>query len=96
MAEFCVSIADDDVGRVIEAMCANYGYQTDIPNPDFDPELPADPDTNPENITNPENSFQFANRMTRNYLMENTIAYELKKEKEAVPKPSPPNISDPS
>ena len=96
MAEFCVSIADGDVNRVIEAMCANYGYQAEIPNPNFDPELPVDPSTNPENITNPETSFQFANRMTRDYLMNNTVAYELRKEKEAVPQPTPPDITDPA
>ena len=47
MAQFCVDIADDDVERVITAMCANYKYQTHVPNPNFDPELPEDPDTNP-------------------------------------------------
>jgi len=96
MAEFCVSIADGDVNRVIEAMCANYGYQAEVPNPNFDPELPIDPNTNPENIANPESSFQFANRMTRDYLMNNTVAYELRKEKEAVPQPTPPDITDPA
>jgi hypothetical protein len=96
MAEFCVSIADGDVNRVIEAMCANYGYQAEVPNPNFDPELPVDPNTNPENIANPESSFQFANRMARDYLMNNTVAYELRKEKEAVPQPTPPDITDPA
>tara|TARA_R110002074_G_scaffold93028_1_gene203197 strand:+ start:261 stop:449 length:189 start_codon:yes stop_codon:yes gene_type:complete len=35
MAEFSIIIADSDVGRVIAAMCANYGYTENIPNPDF-------------------------------------------------------------
>jgi len=96
MAEFCVTIADGDVNRVVGAMCANYGYQAEIPNPSFDPELPVDPSTNPENVPNPESAFQFANRMARDYLMNNTVAYELRKEKEAVPKPTPPDITDPS
>ena len=46
--QFCVDIADGDVDRVITAMCANYNYQTEIPNPDFNPDLPVDPDTNPQ------------------------------------------------
>ena len=96
MAEFCVTIADGDVNRVIDAMCANYGYQAEIPNPAFDPELPVDPATNPENITNPETSHQFSNRMTRDFLMQNTVSHELKLEKAAVPQPTPPDITDPS
>ena len=95
MAQFCINIADADVNRVITAMCNNYGYQSQVPNPAFAPELPVDPDTNPESIPNPESSFQFANRMTRDFLMNNTIAYEIKKEKAAVPQPTPPDITDP-
>ena len=54
------------------------------------------PETNPERIPNPETQSQFANRMTRDYLMSNTVAYELKLERESVPKPTPPNITDPN
>ena len=96
MAEFSIIIADSDVGRVIAAMCAKYGYTENIPNPDFDPSLPEDPDTNPQYISNPETTNQFANRMTRDYLMNNTVAYELKLEKESVPTPTPPDISNPN
>ena len=96
MAVFSVNIDDADVGRVISAMCANYGYETEINNPDWNPSLPVDPETNPEKITNPETQSQFANRMTRDYLMSNTVAYELRVERENVPKPTPPNITDPN
>ena len=95
MAQFCVDIADSDVDRVITAMCANYKYQSQVPNPNFDPELPEDPDTNPQYITNPETPYQFVNRMGREFLENNTGAYELKKEKAAVPKPPAPDITDP-
>tara|TARA_A100001515_G_scaffold118061_1_gene100222 strand:+ start:412 stop:711 length:300 start_codon:yes stop_codon:yes gene_type:complete len=95
MAEFSITISDDDVGRVITAMCANYGYTENVLNPDFDPSLPEDPDTNPQYIPNPETAYQFANRMTRDYLMNNTVAYELKVEKQNVPKPTPPDITNP-
>ena len=40
MAVFSVNIADEDVGRVISAMCANYGYKAEINNPDWNPSLP--------------------------------------------------------
>jgi hypothetical protein len=96
MAEFCVTIADADVERVITAMCANYGYQAQIPNPAYDPNQPEDPSTNPINIPNTETRNQFSNRMTRDFLTSNTTAYELKKEKEAVPTPTPPTINDPN
>jgi len=94
MAQFCINIADGDVDRVITALCANYGYSAQISNPNFNGAIPEDPETNPEFITNPETRNQFANRMTRTFLMENTIAYELKKEKEALPQPTPPDITN--
>ena len=96
MAVFSVNIDNADVGRVISAMCANYGYQAQIENPSFDPSLPIDAYTNPETIPNPETQSQFANRKTRDFLMENTVAYELRVERENVPKPTPPNITDPN
>ena len=95
MAQFCVEIADADVDRVIVAMCANYGYQAMIDNPDFDSSLPEDPSTNPKEIDNPESPFQFANRKTRAFLAENTVAYEVKQAKAAITSPSGPDISDP-
>mgnify|MGYP001426612663 FL=1 len=96
MAVFSVNIDDADVGRVISAMCANYGYEPQIDNPNWNPSLPVDPETNPQKVANPETQSQFANRMTRDYLMSNTVAYELRVERENVPKPTPPNITDPN
>ena len=94
MAQFCITIADADVNRVITAVCANYGYDANIPNPDFDPSETIH--TNPATIPNPETSFQFANRMTRDFLMNHTISYELQVEKQNVPQPTPPDITDPA
>ena len=94
MAQFTITIADEDVSRVITALCKNYGYQSDIPNPDFDPSLTVN--TIPATIPNPESSAQFANRMTRGFLMEHTVAYELQLEKQNVPQPTRPVITDPA
>lgn len=94
MAQFCINIADGDVDRVITALCVNYGYGAQIANPSFNSGLPEDPETNPEFINNSETPNQFANRMTRIFLMENTISYEFKKEKEALPQPIPPDITN--
>ena len=77
-------------------MCGNYGYQAQIENPNFNPSVDLDPQTNPETIANPESQSQFANRKTRDFLMENTVAYELRLERENIPKPTPPNITDPN
>ena len=48
MAIFQLEIADDDVSRVFDAICSNYGYQANIANPDYvldtsDPENPVEP-----------------------------------------------------
>ena len=96
MAVFSVDINDADVNRVITAVCVNYGYKEQIENPNFDPEQEEDPNTNPRLITNPETTSQFANRKTRDFLMENTIAYEMKVLKESLAQPSPPSITDPN
>ncbi len=93
--QFCVDIDDSDVDRVITAMCANYKYKAEVPNPDFNPDLPPDPVTNPEDIPNPETPYQVVNRMGREFLENNTVAYELNQEKANVPQPTPPNITDP-
>jgi hypothetical protein len=77
-------------------MCGNYGYQDQIENPNFDPSLTIAPETNPETIPNPETQSQFANKITRDFLMGNTISYELRVEKENVPTPTPPDITDPN
>tara|TARA_R100001163_G_C4989670_1_gene142720 strand:- start:28 stop:318 length:291 start_codon:yes stop_codon:yes gene_type:complete len=94
MAVFSVIIADEDVGRVVDALCANYNYPAEVPNPNYDPNIPTDPIHNPEKIPNPESKNKFANRMTRDFLINNTTAYELRIEKEAVPIPTPPDIQD--
>jgi len=97
MATFCVEIADDAVERVIIAMCANYRYQAIVPNPAYDPHLdPPDPAV-PPTIPNPETTHQFANRMTRDYLINNTHAYEVQKAKTDAEHnvPAPPSVVDP-
>ena len=75
MAVFSVNISDSDVTRVITAVCSNYGYQELVENVNFDPSLPPHSQTNPETVPNPETQSQFANRKTRDFLMENTVAY---------------------
>ena len=35
MAQFCITIADGDVNRVITALCKNYGYSSTIANPNY-------------------------------------------------------------
>ena len=78
MAQFCVEIPDDRLGEVLTAMGAQYRYQATVANPEFDSELPEDPETNPATITNPENLAQFVNRKTREWLSENVKAHAAK------------------
>ena len=96
MAVFSVDIDDNDIDRVVGAVCANYGYQAQLPNPSFDFSQPVDPETNPETIANTETPRQFANRKTRDFLMENTVAYEIRVQKQNITQPTPPNIVDPN
>ena len=96
MAQFCINIADSDVNRVVTAVCKNYGYKSIIDNPNYNPSIPEDSNTNPTTIPNPETGFQFANRKTRDFLMDHTVAYELELEKQNVPQPTPPDITDPA
>lgn len=76
MAQFAIEIADADVDRVMNAVSANYGYQDNIANPDYDENLPTS-ESNPETITNPENKFVFVNKIVRNFLQEHVTAYEV-------------------
>ena len=102
MDSFSIEIPDDQVDRVITAMCANYHYPAQISNPDYDPTLEMeedyDPATNPEAIDNPETQDAFANRMVREYLQNNTAAYEIQLAKRQAMSSiiAPPAISDPN
>ena len=95
MTQFCVNIADADVSRVVAAMCDTYGYHVMVDNPDFNPSEPEGPD-NPRQIPNPEPPNECANRKTRDFLMEVTVSHELKNERNNLPQPTPPNITDPA
>ena len=78
-------------------------------NPDFDPNQPAGPD-NEENIPdpanvvlidNPETEAQFANRMVRQFLLDNVKSYEINVAKQQAAEAASVNaesvtISDPA
>ena len=95
MAQFAVEIADEDVGRVLAAMAANYNRPDRLPNPDYIPDV-SDPED--EFMDNPETLAQFANRMTRKFLIDHTESYEINQAKEAarLGVADPPAITDPS
>lgn len=72
MAIFSVEIADTDVDRVINSVCANYNYQEEIISNDN------------QVIANPETKFAFANRMVRRFLSDHVKKYELDLAKKAL------------
>tara|TARA_R100000808_G_C2145353_1_gene153170 strand:+ start:837 stop:1133 length:297 start_codon:yes stop_codon:yes gene_type:complete len=82
MAAFSIEIADSDVSRVIDAVCANYNRPDQVKNPDFIDEMEASEEI-PKIIDNPETEFQFANRMVRKFLSDHVSAYEVRVAKEA-------------
>ena len=77
MALLCIDIADEDVERVITALCDTYGRPAMVDNPDYDPSEEDGPD-NPREIPNPETPNEFANRMVRAFISEVTGAYAVK------------------
>ena len=91
MAQFCIDIADEDVERVITALCDTYGRPAMVENPDFDPSEEEGPD-NPREIPNPETPNEFANRIVRKFISEVTVGEAIRREKQNVPDPTPPNI----
>ena len=92
MATFSLDIADEDVGRVLDAVSANYNRSEQIVNPDYPvdrmPEIdehgnPIDPvdengDLIPSKIDNPESKAAFTHRMVRNFLSEHVSGYEIR------------------
>ncbi len=77
MAVFSIEIADADVPRVIGAVCANYNRPDMVPNPSFD-STQEESESNPLQVDNPEDTYQFTNRIVRQFLAENVSAYEVK------------------
>jgi hypothetical protein len=65
MAIFSVEIDDNDVGRVITSLCANYGRQDTVFNPETGEEEP-----------NTEDTMVFANKVVREFLANNVVKYE--------------------
>tara|TARA_R100000005_G_C4987523_1_gene195499 strand:+ start:638 stop:904 length:267 start_codon:yes stop_codon:yes gene_type:complete len=67
MAIFSIEIADQDVERVIEALCLHYGREETI----------TDPDNAMDTIPNPESKPVFANRMVRKFLQDHVRKYDF-------------------
>ncbi len=95
MATFSLDIAEADVGRVLNAVAANYNRPEQITNPAY-PEQPVlDGEGNiippvdgngnpiPHLIDNPENKAVFTHRMVRGFLSEHVASYEIRLAKEA-------------
>ena len=87
MAIFSVEIADEDVGRVIESLCVNYGWR----------EVITDPHDPMNTVSNPEPKAVFANRKVREFLKEHVVKYETDRAIQSVKESLNvnPNISDP-
>jgi hypothetical protein len=63
MATITINIPADKEDWVLDGFGIRFNYETDVPNPDFNDELPEDPGTNPATIPNPENTQAFTKRM---------------------------------
>lgn len=72
MAIFSIEILDSDVDRVINALCANYNYASEVLT------------DNMETVPNPESKPVFANRMVRKFLSDHVKKHELDLAKKAL------------
>jgi len=77
MAIFSIDIPDDAVDRVLGAVVVNYGWQVEIENPEFNEEEEEN-DSNLRMIPNPESQSVFANRIVREFLINNVKSAEAK------------------
>ena len=70
-----ITIQDDAKAAILlKYACMRYGYKDTVNNPDFDAELPEDPQTNPSTIPNPETKKMFVKRWTIRWWREVAIA----------------------
>ena len=98
MAVFSIEIADQDIERIISAVCSTYNYNAQVIDPDY---VASDPEAPPvQYIDNPENPYQFVNRITRQYLTTITTDYErqvaLRSAEQALSASTAPQITDPA
>jgi len=63
MATITINIPTNKVDWVLDGFAIRFAYQETVNNPDFDSEIPVDPETNPQTIDNPETLPAFAKRM---------------------------------
>ena len=82
MAQYCIDIPDEHVGRVISGVANQYGYQATVSNPDFNG-LEDESEDNPRYLPNPESIEQFVNGVVRDFLINNVKAWESKQAAEA-------------
>ena len=93
MAIFQLDIADDDVQRVFDAVCGNYGRPANVANPAYHIELdedgndiiPLDAEGNPipSLIENPESQGDFTHKMVRKFLEDHVGAWEREQARKA-------------
>jgi hypothetical protein len=75
MATITLNIPDTFIQRAIDAYLNDFNYQTQIPNPDFDPEQP-EGEGNEKLIDNPETPAQFTKRMVGEEVKGRVLRYE--------------------
>lgn len=67
MAQFIITIPNDIVVRVVNAISSNHNYKETLEDPD-DPDGPG--------IPNPESRGDFSKRMVRRWIKQHVVAYE--------------------
>ncbi len=76
MASITFTIPDAEAARILDGFAAHHKYQDDVPNPDFDPDDPAE--TDPPTIPNPQTKVQFLKRKIIEFVQASLKAEETR------------------
>lgn len=93
MASVTLTLPDAELTRILDGFAAQHKYQDTVPNPDYDPDDPAE--TDPPTIPNPQNKAQFLKKKIIQFVKESVRAQETRSTKEAAinAMPSDPTIT---
>ena len=82
------TITDDaKAAELLDYFVYRFGWKPMVPNPEYDKQLPEDPDTNPREIPHPDTKLEFFRRKTIEFWRneanngEQRMTYESRKQK---------------
>lgn len=77
MAQLVLNFPNAIAPRLLNSFCAATGWQANIFNPAYRPDLPTDPVTNPESLPNPVSQINWAKARIIDFIKEKSLITEL-------------------